>query len=211
MSTTSPQQSSRSRLNVIDEDSLAIAVMVELHRLVKQATLYVSENDAQRLQLQAAQQAVLEFGRRTGTNPRIYFADKSVYIGRRLFRAGRHVYESALEVATILKRFGIDEIAIGYDIQVDELKSFQTALGLALRNAGPPPQTIRYARLRLRKGRPLKARRMNESVAPQEILVRSYCLAVVAVRRFLEAVQRGKVENTHTVQRIAEQLVEITN
>jgi hypothetical protein len=211
VSTTSPQQSSRSRLNVIDEDSLAIAVMVELHRLVKQATLYVSENDAQRLQLQAAQQAVLEFGRRTGTNPRIYFADKSVYIGRRLFRAGRHVYESALEVATILKRFGIDEIAIGYDIQVDELKSFQTALGLALRNAGPPPQTIRYARLRLRKGRPLKARRMNESMAPQEILVRSYCLAVVAVRRFLEAVQRGKVENTHTVQRIAEQLVEITN
>ena len=211
MSTPDAQQAARPRRNDADEDALAATVMVEFHRMVKQATLYVSENEAQRQQILAVQQAVLEFGRQTGSNPRIYFADKSVYIGRRLFRAGRHVYEAALDVASVLARFGIDEIAIGYDIQVDELKSFQQALGLALRNAGPPPQTVRYSRLRLRKGRPLKARRMNEQASPQEVLVRSYCLAVVAVRRFLESVQRGKFESIQNVQRVAEQLVDITN
>jgi len=211
VSTAAPQQAAKPRVQAADEDLLATAVMVELHRLVKQATLYTSENEAQRQQLLAAQQAIQDFGRRTGTNPRIYFAAKSVYIGRRLFRAGRQVYESALEVAEILQRFGVDEIALGYDISIDELKQFQVALGLALRNAGPPPNTLRYARLRLRKGRPLKARRMNEDLSPQEVLVRSYCLAVVAVRRFLEALQRGKVESVVPVQRVAEQLVDVTH
>ncbi|MBM4375257.1 MAG: hypothetical protein FJ095_09245, partial [Deltaproteobacteria bacterium] len=211
MTTASQQQAARPRAQAADEDVLASAVMVELHRLVKQATLYTSENEAQRQQLLAAQQAIMDFGRRTGANPRIYFADKSVYIGRRLFRAGRQVYESALEVAEILARFGIDEIAIGYDVPVEELKTFQTTLGLALRNAGPPPQSVRYARLRLRKGRPLKARRMNEDLSPQEVLVRSYCLAVVAVRRFLESIQRGKTDSINAVQRVVEQLVDVTH
>lgn len=211
MSTTAPQQAARPKAPGADEDLLATAVMVELHRLVKQATLYTSENEAQRQQLLSVQQAIHDFGRRTGANPRIYFADKSVYIGRRLFRAGRQVYESALEVAEILKRFDIDEVALGYDISVDELRQFQTTLGLALRNAGPAPNTFRYARLRLRKGRPLKARRMNEDLSPQEVLVRSYCLAVVAVRRFLEALQLGKLDTVVAIQRVAEQLVDVTH
>jgi hypothetical protein len=195
-----------------DQDQLAATVVLELHRLVKQASLYTSENEAQRQQLHAAQQAIYQYGRGTGANPKIYFTERSVYVGRRLLRAGRQIYEAALELAEILKRFGIDEIALGYDVQVDELKQLQVALGNAIRNAGPPPQQTRFARIRLRKGRSLKQRRASDKdLSPQEVLVRSYCLAVIAVRRFLESIQAGKYDQLNQLQRVAEQLVDITH
>ncbi|MSP26802.1 MAG: hypothetical protein EXR75_17005, partial [Myxococcales bacterium] len=53
----------------VNDDQLAANVVVALHRLVKQSTLYTTENEAQLSVLQQMQAVVKEYGRRTGSNP----------------------------------------------------------------------------------------------------------------------------------------------
>lgn len=192
----------------ITEDQLAAAVVVGVHRLVKQSTLYTTENEAQRRQLELTQRAVLAYGRRTGRNPKIYFADKSVFICGRMLRAGRVIYDAALELGTILKRFGVDEMTIGFDVPVEELKLFQKATADAIRG-GQSPAHQHYTRVRLKRGLPPGRRPDDDDLSPQEILVRGYCTSIVVMRRFFESVQTGKLMLPVRVRRVAQQLADL--
>ena len=208
---TRPARPTVTRAQGANEDQLAANVVLALHRLTKQSTLYTSENEAQLRTLQQTQSSVMEYGRRTGRNPKVFFSDKSVFVGRQLLRAGRTVYEAALELGEILRKFGIDEMSVGFDVSVDELKAFQGALGDAIRKVGPPPQTVRFSRIRLKKGKPPGRRRFDdEDLAPKDVLVRDYCTAVVVVRRFLASLLAGRCELPSHVRRISEQLVDIS-
>ncbi len=192
----------------VTEDQLAAAVVVGVHRLVKQSTLYTTENEAQRRQLELTQRAVLAYGRRTGRNPKIYFADKSVFVCGRMLRAGRVIYDAALELGGILKRFGIDEMTIGFDVPVEELKLFQQATATAIRGGASPAQQ-HYTRVRLKRGLPPGRRPDDDDLSPEEILVRGYCTSIVVMRRFLEAVQNGKLMLPVRVRRVAQQLADL--
>ena len=115
------------------ENDLAVNVLMALHRLAKQSTLYDSENQAQLRLLEAVAKAVAAYGRATGENIKISFANKGVFIGKHLLRASRSVYQAARELGELLKPLGIDELAIGFDVPLDDLQQFQIALGAALR------------------------------------------------------------------------------
>jgi len=196
----------------ISEDQLGANVLLSIHRLAKQSTLYTTENQAQLRQLEATQHAVGEYGTRTGRNIKIFFTERSVFIGRRLLRAGRAVYAAALELGGLLLPFGIDEIAIGYDVPLEELKRLQSALGDAIRKMGRSPKEHKFTRIRLRRGRPPGSHRdvEDEDLAPEELVVRNYCTAIIVMRRFLESIQRGQFAMPTRVRRVAQQLADLS-
>ncbi|HHH10468.1 MAG TPA: hypothetical protein ENK23_00110, partial [Sorangium sp.] len=192
-------------------DELAAAVVVAVHRLTKQATLYTTENQAQRRQIEETQQAVSEYGRRTGRNPRLFFTERAVFVGGRLLYGGRQTYEAAIELGKTLNDFGVDEMAIGYDVPTDDLRDYQRAVAEALRNNGPSPASHRYQRIRLRRGTPPGRRPglQDDELPADQQLVRLYATAIVVMRRFLEQVQRGKLRSPVRVRRIAQMLAEL--
>lgn len=196
----------------VDESGLATTVLMALHRLIKQSTLYEDDNEAQRRQVDMTRKAVVEFGRKAGRNPKIYFTDNSVFIGSKLLRAGRAIYIAALELGETLKRFDINEVAIGYDVTNDELTKLQGHFRMALRNQGASPKRFRYKRVRLRSAAPphLRTAQRNQGLAASELVVRNYCTAIVVMRRFLNGLQQGSVQLPPAVRRIAEQLADLS-
>jgi curved DNA-binding protein CbpA len=192
-------------------DELAAAVVLGVHRLVKQSTLYAPDNEAQVQALELTRRAVAQYGRRLGTNPQIFFSEKSVFVGGRLLRAGRSVYSAALELAKVFRQFDLDEIAIGYDVPVDDLQRFQAAIRAALRREGPSPAQQRYSRIRLRRGHGPGRRpgERDEDLPPEALVVRVYATATVVMRRFLETLQQEQLRPPVALRRVAQQLAEL--
>lgn len=189
------------------EDDLAIAVVLGVHRLTKGATLYDADNQAAIRQLEMTRHAVIAYGKATGVNPKLFFTDKSVFVGGRLLRAGRSVYAVALELGRILRRFSIDEVAIGYDVPVEDLRLFQSAMRDALRGSGESPAKQPYKRIRMRRGQP--PGRKNEDLSPEEVIIRTYATATIVMRRFLEQLQGQDYKMPIGVRRVAQQLAEM--
>lgn len=190
------------------EDDLAADVVLSLHRLTKGATLYAADNQAALRQLEGAKTAIAEYGQKTELNPKIFFTDKSVFVGGRLLKAGRNVYGAALELGTILRQYGIDEVAIGHDVPLEDLRKLQTALRDALQGSGESPAKAGYQRIRLRRGQP--PGRRDEVIPPEELVIRTYATATIVMRRFLSGLQAGDYRLPIGVRRIAQQLAELS-
>jgi DnaJ-domain-containing protein 1 len=190
------------------EDEVAAAVVLNVHRLTKGATLYAADNQAAIRQLEMTRRAVIAYGKVARVNPKLFFTDKSVFVGGRLLRAGRMVYTSALELGNILQRFGIDEMAIGFDVPVEDLRLFQSAIRDALQKRGGSPAQQRYQRIRLRRGK--APGRRDDELSPQEVVVRTYAAATIVMRRFLAEIQRGEFNTPTAVIRAAQQLAEMS-
>jgi curved DNA-binding protein CbpA len=188
-------------------DELGAAVVLGLHRLVKQATLYDADNEAQVNALEMARQAVATYGRVTRINPKIFFHEQSVFVGGRLLRAGRTVYSAATELGRVMRHFDIDEIALGYDVPLDDLKRFQAAVADALRRRGPSPARQRYQRIRLRRGEPPGRRRQR--LVAEEAALQVYASTTVVMRRFYEALLAGATELPQGVRRSAMHLADL--
>ncbi|MCA9625787.1 MAG: hypothetical protein KC731_42485, partial [Myxococcales bacterium] len=197
--------------NQATEDDLAVAVVLNIHRLTKGATLYDADNQAAIRQLEMTRRAVIAYGKATGVNPKLFFTDKSVFVGGRLLRAGRSVYTVALELGRIMRRFGVDEVAIGYDVPVEDLRMFQDAVRRSLRGGATEadsPAKQPYKRIRLRRGQP--PGRRNEDLSPEDMIIRTYATATIVMRRFLEQLQAQKYRMPIGVRRVAQQLAELS-
>ncbi|MEM6789510.1 MAG: DnaJ domain-containing protein [Myxococcota bacterium] len=195
----------------VNESQLAAAVVLGVHRLVKQSTLYTTENEAQTRQIALTQRAVLGYGRRTGRNPKLFFTETSVFVCGRLLRAGRGVYEAALELGKILARFGIDEVTVGFDVSTEELAVFQEHVAQAIRRTGLDLRAQRYRRIRLKKGVPPGRRpgKQDDQLTPEERIVRTYATSIVVMRRFLQALPAGLETLPNRVRRIAQQFSDL--
>ncbi len=193
----------------VTEDDLAANVVLAIHRLTKSATLYDGENQAVVRQLESSRAAIHEYGHRTRINPKIFFTDKSVFVGGRLLRAGRSVYGAALELGAVLRKHGIDEMAIAHDVSVDDLRRFQAAIRDAQQGSGASPAKVDYERIRLRRGQP--PGRRKENLPPEELIIRTYATATIVMRRFLEALQQGDYRLPIGVRRVAQQLAELSS
>jgi tetratricopeptide (TPR) repeat protein len=193
----------------VGEQELASQVVLALHRLAKGASLYDADNQAALMQLERARQAVETYGRIAQLNPKIFFTEKSVFVGGRLLRGGRSVYASALELGKMLRRFGIDEVSIGFDVTIEDLRLFQSAWGDALRGAIESPAQHAYQRIRLRKGTPPGSRKEDEPTSRDDLVIRTYATAIIVVRRFLDSVSRSEYRLPIGLRRVAQQVAEL--
>jgi hypothetical protein len=196
----------------VSADQLAAAVITAIHRLAKQATLYEDDNETRVRQLQATQEAVRLYGTRTGRNFSAFWLQQSVFIGRRLLRAGRAVYAAALEVAEILRPLGIAQIVVGFDVPMEELRQLQEVFRALQRRMKPPVELLTFTRIRLRRSPDLDKRFVDEhGLSPRELAARSYAKAVVVMRRLLEEVQHGRPIMPIRVRRVGQQLIDVSS
>lgn len=195
-----------SRAALAVEDELGTAIILGLQRLAQQSTLYDAENEALRRQLEHTLKAVGDYSQTTGRNVSVVFSDRAVYVGRRLLRASRSVYAVADELRALLARMGATEITIDSDVTEDDLRVLLGAFRDAIRgrSSEPPGES---SRIRLRRGRPPSEHAAFDGLSEEEQIVKTVALAVVIVRRFLEAVQRGKLEIPGHLRQVTRQLV----
>lgn len=192
--------------SLVAEDDAATKVLMALHRLAQQATLYDDNNEAQRQAIHNTAEAARAYGAATGRNINIYFSERAIYVGRRLLRATRSTYTAASQLRNLLSRLGASQISIGHDVPDDDLQKLQHAFSRATTDAsGAAPGDL--ARIRLRVGRPPGEIAELDKLEPDERAVKVYALAIVIVRRFYEQLLDGKWEISSHVRRISEELI----
>ncbi|MBW2457646.1 MAG: hypothetical protein JRI68_24290 [Deltaproteobacteria bacterium] len=194
---------------LVAEDEAATKVLLALHRLAQQSTLYAADNEAQRRALEATASAAADYGRTTGRNITIFFSDRAVYVGRRLLRANRPVYAAANQLRNLLALMGVSQITIGFDVPVDDLRSLQEAFATAMREKRAASAPADLSRIRLRVGRPPGEFTEFDGLPEEERALKIYALAVVIVRRFFEQLQRGSFELPGHLRRIGQQLIQL--
>jgi hypothetical protein len=109
----------------------------------------------------------------------------------------------------MLRRFGIDEVSIGFDVTIEDLRLFQSAWGDALRGAIESPAQHAYQRIRLRKGTPPGSRKEDEPTSRDDLVIRTYATAIIVVRRFLDSVSRSEYRLPIGLRRVAQQVAEL--
>ncbi len=212
MTSTTPSDDRRVRPTgevIIAEDESATQLLLALHRLAQQSTLYAADNEAQRRALEATAKCAADYGRTTGRNITIFFSDRAVYVGRRLLRANRPVYAAASQLRDLLATMGVSQITIGHDVPIDELQSLQEAFRDAQRDKTKAQAPSNLSRIRLRVGRPPGEFSEFDGLAPEERAVKVYSLAIVILRRFYEQLQRGSCELPGHLRRMGQLLIQL--
>jgi curved DNA-binding protein CbpA len=195
---------------------LGASVVTALFRLVKLATLHALDNQAVIRQIDDTVLLVNEYGARTEHNVSILFAHGSVFVGGQLLRANRGIYEGALELGDILAKVGAAELGIMRDVKAQDFYAFVSAMAEALRNPRPPRVERPSPRIRLRGlsasalGREVAVERADSREDPRAVIARTYASAIVIMRRFLEAMRKGRYELPQRVKRVAQRLVDLS-
>ena len=95
---------------------LSGTVVQAIFRLAKQATLHSLDNQAVVRQVEECANVINDYGERTDQNASILFAFGSIFVGGQLLKANRQVYEGAVELGEILKKYGFSELAIARNV-----------------------------------------------------------------------------------------------
>lgn len=196
--------------STVSEDQVATSVLMTLHRLAQQSTLYDENNEAQRQAVKAVADSAQAYGRAAGRNASFHFSERAIYIGRRLLRGSRATYTAATQMRNLLAKLGASQISIGHDVPEEELRRLQAAFARAMKGSADPAAGLAgLTRIRLRAGRPPGEIADLESLSDEARAIKVYSLAIVIVRRFYEQLQKGHWEITSHVRRISEELIQL--
>lgn len=191
---------------------LGATVIQSIFRLAKQATLHSLDNQAVVRQVEETSHIINDYGQRTDQNVSILFSFGSIFVGGQLLKASRQVYEGAVELGELLKKFGYSEIAIARNVNPQDLFAFVSAVAEAQRASNGRGLEKPSPRIRMRAvgEAALKRGAMVERLDETQAVVRMYSSAIVIMRRFFEQLQRGKYELPQRVKRIAQMLVDLS-
>ncbi|MGZ3417978.1 MAG: DnaJ domain-containing protein [Polyangiales bacterium] len=185
----------------------AATLVADVHRLIKLAQLHALDNQAVVRQLESARQAVREYVLRAGEAATIFFARGLVFVGSEPLRGSRSAYEAAGELAAFLARAGGNELVFAPEVTVADLRHFVEGIVATLRGG-------RFAegpRVRLRAVPEVLSRGLDvDRLEGEQRIVRNYATAVVVMRRFFEALDRGELAMPRRIKRIAQNLVDLS-
>ncbi|MDB4992871.1 MAG: Translation initiation factor 2 [Myxococcaceae bacterium] len=190
---------------------LGAGVVTSIYRLAKLAQLHDLTNQAFLRQLDQTYQAINDYCLRSGMHVNVLYAQKAVFVAGQLLRGTRAIYDSALELGSILDWCGGSELTIMKDVTSDELLEFAEAISKAMRSGrntfSSPTPKIRV--------RPVnEAARLRglevEKLAFEHEVVRTYASAVVIMRRFYDDLSSGHYLMPRRIKRIAQNLVDLS-
>ncbi|MFO0546956.1 MAG: DnaJ domain-containing protein [Polyangiaceae bacterium] len=223
MTAQAPAAAAPARLDIITENAgenvrrvqardLAASVVQAIFRLVKQATLHSLDNQAVVRQVEDTAKLINDYGQRTDQNVSILFAFGSIFVGGQLLKASRQVYEGAVELGELLKKYGYSELAIARNVSPQDLFAFVAAVADAHRRSNGQNLEKVSARIRVRAvgDAALKRGATVERLDDTQAVVRMYASAIVIMRRFFEQLQKGRYELPQRVKRIAQMLVDLS-
>jgi curved DNA-binding protein CbpA len=185
----------------------AATLVADVHRSIKLAQIHAMDNQAVVRQLEATRTAVREYALRAGEPATIFFARGLVFVGSEPLKGSRSAYEAAAELATYLARAGGNELGFASEVTTGDLRAFVEGVVASLRGGryGEAP------RVRLRSVPEGLARGLEvERLEGEARVVRTYATAVVSMRRFFEALDRGDLAMPRRIKRIAQSLVDLS-
>jgi curved DNA-binding protein CbpA len=191
---------------------LSSTVVQAIFRLVKQSTLHSMDNQAVVRQVEDTAGIVNDYGHRTDQNVSILFAYGSIFVGGQLLKANRQVYEGAIELGEILKRFGYSELAIARNVTAQDLFSMVSAFAEAQRGGRGQVLERPSAKIRMRAVGEAALRRgaVVEKLDDHQAVIRTYASAIVIMRRFFEQLRKGRYDLNQRVKRISQSLVDLS-
>ncbi len=190
---------------------LGAGVVTSIYRLAKLAQLHDLTNQAFLRQLDQTYQAINDYCLRSGMHVNVLYAQKAVFVAGQLLRGTRAIYESALELGSILDWCGGAELTISKDVTSDELLELAEAISKAMRSGrntfiSPTPKIrVRHVNEAARL-RGLEV----EKLALEHEIVRTYASAVVIMRRFYDDLSSGHYSMPRRIKRIAQNLVDLS-
>ncbi|MBN1654044.1 MAG: hypothetical protein JXA30_09730 [Deltaproteobacteria bacterium] len=185
-------------------------LVLAFFRLAKNALVHRIDNQAMVKTLAQTHQIAVDFAATVGGEVAISFVDQTIFICGQLLRASRSIYESAIELGTLLERCQVSEISYSAELTQQDLLAFAEAFSLSARD----PQkrdTLLNSKLNRMEARKLdtslKRSDHDDNLPEVEKMLRAYASALMVMRRFFDRTAEGKNAVPYHVKRIAQRLV----
>jgi HD-GYP domain-containing protein (c-di-GMP phosphodiesterase class II) len=180
---------------------------------VKITLLHAIENQAVARTVEQSHEVLRDFATVTGAPATITYVGDTIFICGQLLRASRGVYESALELGTLMGRCGVSELSFDPKLTVRDLLTFAAAAATALREPDRR-DALSSAKLENIVVRPvdttLERREGDSDLEMRERILRFYASALVVMRRFYDSLAAGTMLLPHRVKRLAQHLVTLS-
>lgn len=185
-------------------------VVLGIYRLVKTSFVHALENQAVVTSVRALGHTLRNFAEAVGGSVVVTYLQDTLFVCGQLLRASRGTYEAAMELAAILLRAGVSELAFESTVSDEAILAFCAALTQAVRDPNRRAALLEgnLPGITLRKVDPdLDAAMDSRSQPIAEQVVRVYATALVVMRRFLDDLAAGSNALPHRVKRLAQRLV----
>ncbi len=185
-------------------------VVLAFFRLVKNALVHKMDNEAMIKTASQTHQMAVDFAATVGGQVAISFVDQTIFICGQLLRAPRSIYESALEMGTLLERCEVSEISYSVDICEKDLIDFAQAFSVSARDPQQRDTLLqtRVNHMQIRKvDTTLKRLEDDKDLPDIEKMLRVYASALMVMRRFFDRTAEGRNAVPYHVKRIAQRLV----
>ena len=190
-----------------DEGSSAV---MAVYRLVKTALLHAIENQAVSQTIEQSHAVLTAFSTMAGGPATITYVGDTIFVCGQLLRASRGVYQSAIELGSLLSRCGVSEVSFDPGVSEADLTAFASIAAGAMRDPQRRDALLaaKIANIALRPVDIGLQRREESSDAPiREQILRFYASALVVMRSFYDALAAGSLLFPHRVKRLAQRLV----
>lgn len=185
-------------------------VVLAFFRLVKNALVHKMDNEAIIKTVSQTHRIAVDFAATVGGQVTISYVDQTVFICGQLMRAPRSIYESALEMGTLLERCHVSEISYTADVSDPDLIAFAQALSISARDPKQRDTLLNTPinNMQIREVDTTLKRLENDRDLPDiEKMLRVYASALMVMRRFFDRTAEGRNAVPYHVKRIAQRLV----
>lgn len=185
-------------------------VILAVFRLLKNSLVHAVGNQAVSTTARDTHAILTDFAGIVGGYVSITFVDDTIFVCGQLLRAPRSIYESAMEVGTLLAVCGVSEVSFTAGVTETDLLALCEAFSLSSRDPSQRDH-LKDAKLDNISVRhlvsSLQTKDDDSGLPPVEKALRVYASSLVVMRQFYERIAQGKTVLPHRVKRIAQRMV----
>lgn len=189
------------------------AVVRQLYRMFKTGTIHLMNNEAVTQAIGQAVKVVSRLKEQGVDEISLLFLNDTVFVNGTLLKAGREIYEAALDLGVLLRRAGANEMSVSTEATVEELSEVVRYASGRMRSDvhdgqedEPLPRFSEGASLRLIDPALLEDVQTG-SMTARDRLGRTYASTLVVMRFLYDGLKEGRYGVSRQLKRLTQQLV----
>lgn len=185
-------------------------VVLAVYRVCKNMLVHTANNEAVVKALDGAHAVLVEFAGLVGNKVSITFVYDTVFVSGELLKAARGTYECATELAELLNKCGVSELAFEKEITLEQLRAFGMLFAEALSSPdkrGLLLETTLPGVTMRRVNNVLERKETESSLSPRQRILRLYASALVVLRAYFDGIAQGNNPAPVRLKRVAQRLV----
>lgn len=176
--------------------------VLQLYRLFKVGSMHLPNNEAVSRCCDQTLQKLRGIDNLGANRLSMLFLSDTVFVNGRLLKADRATYESAVDLARYLNKLGFNELVLGLNAQIDDIRAISAAF-----HSGWDTSS-NNDRVRLRRIDPdVLATLMDSEHDPSARMGRAYAQAVVVMRYVYDALRDRRIVAPRNLKRLMQQFV----